>query len=591
MSFTSSEIQKKLERSAFSIHIAFKQIEALKAEIAGHENHMFETARSLYENEQLVEAAIAMAQMSIPALEQRASKIVADNISAAATPRTSDTPEFSTPALDVSTDPDASSLTDADHAETDNDLSVVDPTSEAGVDYARIYAEEFFGVEIPVTQFDLAREIKREAAVSVKQNTKNNTYASDRGKNAWRKALFTRARADYLSNSNNPEDVLVATDTVDIDAVTEEVIDAVALDNHVVAIPVETENQDQAVDGETEADSTEEFSEVSDVVEIVTEDDVLESAVENEADFMVAGDDSTPISDVIETGAHAFDDIPFFDDPVTVVSSVEVIEPQDAISTVDDDQTLSIDDTFDTDADIPAMDAMTFEDEAADHGELSSHDDPEDIDVPDFDPNAELFDDKAETSVSIVKDVDAQPSLVNDDDPSSEIEPVIEKVVQSQPEASRRAVSISSLPAHQRPGAPRPASASGITPARPQPGNPSSRVVTSPPLKPTSSASPASEPHQTTPAPSRAVSAPQAPVRPHPGRTPPARVAEAPGRTHGYGAKVPAPDGLEEAIRERDAANAARTAQAPSRPGAAPARPVPGGARPNPPFTKPSFGR
>lgn len=602
MSFTSSEIQKKLERGAFSIHIALKQIEALKAEIAGYEDQMYETARSLYENEQLVEASIAMAQMSIPALEMRASKIVAGNNAAVSFSKLGESENVSYQDVDLLVGEDGVS-SGLNSVGTDDETNVVDLPSE-GVDYAKIHVDEFFGVEVPVSQFDLAREIKREAAVSAKQNTKNNTYASDRGKNAWRKALFTRARADYLANGSvydekNLDEAVVRDelepvttelpvsiiDSIDDYAETSDTVDKVVDASSVYLDVVEETNElvAEAVDREAQIDFTaSEPVNVEDVIETA-----FETEVEPESNLTIYSPED--VVDPVVVEAREFDDIPFFGEE-PAASSSEQVDASPAISTVNDDKTLSIDDTFFPDDDIPVMEALTFEDETPHQDDSMSFDELQDIDVPDFDPDAELFDDKISSpTVEVMSNslsVSETVETISNDRPSITVS-AEEKASMTAPVLSPRVVSISSLPAHQRPGAPRPQAAPNSAPSRPQPGSSSSRVVTVPPPRP-------DQPAATTIAPTRPASSPVAPSRSAPARTPSSRTPETSSRTHGYGAKVPAPDGLEEAIRERDAAAKAATQSVqtpPARPGSAPARPSPGVPRPNLPFTKPSFGR
>lgn len=633
MLLTSSEIQKKLERGAFLIHVAHKQIEALQAQIAAHEEQMHDTAQSLYGNPALVEAAIAMANMSIPALEMKASKIVAESQSS--TVSTSSEDELNG-LLDPSTPAQSSDL-DGDDLNGDDDTVVVEPATD-GNTLAKLHTEEFFGVEVPASQIELAREIKHEAAVSVKQNTKNNTYASDRGKNAWRKALFTRARAEYLKAgvpSDGAEDPTAIGTVEDTDVIEEAAaeaiteVDAAAADEAVeLSVHSATDDVDVAeveTDEPTDLDASVEDDQSTPtgdaIVAVEPEDDhaseaeVVEAELEPGADENLDDADWLPVSEdasasnasdeVAETSSAGFVDIPFFDEES--VASADVDEtPVEIPSTVNDDHTISITDTFFNDDDVPVLDPISFEEETGSlsgHDDMSGPDEPEDIEVPDFDPNAELFDGDTETVA-----VEAQAVVADEPVVAGEVaqtfanERIAEATQQMTPEASRRAVSISSLPPHQRPGAPRPQSS---IPVRPQPGAASGRVVTVPGPRPSPSAQQqtavAASPTPATPvavSPAPAAPAPPAPTRAAPSRGAPSRSGDTPQRAHGYGANVPAPAGLDEAIRERDAAEAAAKAaasstsssapSAPARPSAPPARPS---APRGPAFTKPSFGR
>jgi hypothetical protein len=631
MSFTSSEIQKKLERGAFSIHIALKHIEALKAEIAGHEEQMYDTARSLYDNEVLVDAAIAMAQMSIPTLELRASKIVAGTGQSSLSPATG---EETVTLIDASLNSVVPPVVDGDGLNADDEVSVVEQVAE-GAGLAKIHADEFFGVEVPVSQLDLARDIKHEAAVSVKQNTKNNTYASDRGKNAWRKALFTRARAEYLKNGVPTDGVdasseNAASETTIVDTVLEvevtlaevvedaavEVTEDQAVEVDAVEVSEEVTEADEAVvavEADVEADEVEIVAE-SVLVEIEDQNTVTETFDDQSDDEQVANvvladvadeqdhdwlpetaDDHIDAVNVVSGPVSAgLADIPFFDDPANVADDQDDAVAEDLISTVNDDHTLSITDTFfaEDDDDVPILDPISFDDDASGHDDDSSSDELEDIDVPDFDPNAELFDEKTPVAEHVMSEpfeetVIAEPVVVQTEE--SNEAPAPEPIQ----EASRRAVPISSIPAHQRPGAPRPQTA---TPARPQPGGASGRVVTAPSPRPVSTPpqSPTTSTAAPVVAPASPASAPSSASRVAPARAAPARTVEPPTRTHGFGAKVPAPPGLDEAIRERDAAvaaaKAAVTPAAPAKPVASPVRPGPTAPR-GVPFTKPSFNR
>ncbi len=635
MLLTSSEIQKKLERGAFLIHVAHKQIEALQAQIAAHEEQMHDTAQSLYGNPALVEAAIAMANMSIPALEMKASKIVAESQSS--TTSTSSEDELNG-LLDPSTSAQSSDL-DGDEFSGDDDTVVVEPVTD-GNTLAKLHTEEFFGVEVPASQLELAREIKHEAAVSVKQNTKNNTYASDRGKNAWRKALFTRARAEYLKagvssdGAEDPSAVDTVEDTDVVETAAVEAIaegDAAAVDAMELSVHSATDKADAAEvysDEPTDLDAPVEDDQSTPVGDAVVADEpeddhaseteVVEAELEavadehlDDADWLPGSEDDSASDDseVLEASSAGFVDIPFFDEPTEAVASTVADEAAVEIpSTVNDDHTISITDTFFNDDDVPVLDPISFEEETvqiSDHDEMSASesDEPEDIDVPDFDPNAELFDGDTEAVASEAIAVTAdEPVVAREVAETFANERLAEATQQMTPEASRRAVSMSSIPPHQRPGAPRP---QGSIPARPQPGSASGRVVTVPGPRPSAPA-----PQQTavaassTPVKSLAVSpapaapAAQAPTRAAPSRGAPSRSGDTPQRAHGYGANVPAPAGLDEAIRERDAAEAAAKAvasstsssapSAPVRPSAPPARP---GAPRGPAFTKPSFGR
>lgn len=633
MLLTSSEIQKKLERGAFLIHVAHKQIEALQAQIAAHEEQMHDTAQSLYGNPALVEAAIAMATMSIPALEMKASKIVAESQSS--TTSTSSEDELNG-LLDPSSSAQSPDL-DSDEFNGDDDTVVVEPVTD-GNTLARLHTEEFFGVEVPASQLELAREIKHEAAVSVKQNTKNNTYASDRGKNAWRKALFTRARAEYLKagvpsdgvEDPSAVDAVEDTDvfeTAAVEAITE--VDAAAVGAMEFSVHSATDEIDAAevysveppdLDAPVEDDQS---TPVSDAVIAVepeadhaSETEVVEAELEpvadenlDDADWLPGSEDDAASngSEVLEASSAGFIDIPFFDEPTEAVASTIADEtPVEIPSTVNDDHTISITDTFFNDDDVPVLDPISFEEETgqiSDHDEMSASDEPEDIDVPDFDPNAELFDGDTEAVAAEATALTAdEPVVAREVAETFANERIAEATQEITPEASRRAVSISSIPPHQRPGAPRP---QGSIPARPQPGSASGRVVTVPGPRPSKPA-----PQQTAVAASStpvkpeagsstsAASAEQASTRAAPSRGAPSRSGGTPQRAHGYGANVPAPAGLDEAIRERDAAEAAAKAVAssasssapssPVRPSAPPARP---GAPRGPAFTKPSFGR
>jgi hypothetical protein len=639
MLLTSSEIQKKLERGAFLIHIAHKRIEALQAEIAGHEEQMHDTAQSLYGNPSLVEAAIAMANMSIPAIEMKASKLVAES------QQSSSAPVSAGEALTALLDPSVSAHElDGDDSTVDDDAVVVEPVTD-GTGLAKLHAEEFFGVEVPASQIDLAREIKHEAAVSVKQNTKNNTYASDRGKNAWRKALFTRARAEYLKAgvpSDGLEDASVA-DLVEDPEVAEDAVVEAVIEAQATVVDVVVPSSDAVVEAEEVAGSDieplTELGPSDDAVQYHTGDDhiiadeedpvdvdaieaevaepdnvepvTVESVDSDEQWSPETEDDYTSASsdEPSEASSAGFVDIPFFDEPSDAVDSdLHSDETSvEAVSTVNDDQTLSITDTFFSDDDVAVLDPISFDEETGDHSDhddMSTSDEPEDIDVPDFDPNAELFDGITETPVAETPAVPTDEPAVVEVSSSFVNERLVEAAQQPTPEASRRAVPISSIPAHQRPGAPRPQAAA---PSRPQPGAAPGRVVTMPASRPAPSVSqqsavptaPASSPAPPSPSPAATVApTASAPSRSAPVRSAPARSGDTPARTHGYGAKVPAPPGLDEAIRERDAAAAAAKAAAstapasaaPARPAAPPVRPGPGAPR-GPAFTKPTFGR
>ena len=617
MLLTSSEIQKKLERGAFLIHIAHKRIEALQAQIAEHEEQMHDTAQSLYDNPALVEAAIAMANMSIPALELKASKFVAENQSSKA-------PVSAEDALTAVLDPVTSvqsSDQDGDDLSGDDDATVVELATD-GSNLVKLNTEEFFGVDVPASQVELAREIKHEAAVSVKQNTKNNTYASDRGKNAWRKALFTRARAEYLK-AGVPSEVSEDVDALEADndtvLVDESAIEAVSEPQVVMDDVVEQSvSTTSGIADATEADGKEPTdldtaSTVDDMTTEVEADDeafaqteIVEAEAEHiedpDADWLPGSDvDSLAVdpNDNLETSSAGFVDIPFFDETADVVASSASVEISGELPSTDkDDHTISITETFFNDDDVPVLDPISFDEETitgSDHDDISE---PEDIDVPDFDPDAELFDGDTETVAIEPQVVEAASSVAVDEASQTFNEERTAEVNQQiTPEAARRAVSISSIPAHQRPGAPRP---QGSIPARLQPGAASNRVVTVPGPRLTAPAQQQSvvKASPATPAPVVATPAAAAPNRAAPSRGAPSRSGEPPQRTHGYGAKVPAPPGLDEAIRERDAAEAAAkaaasstpssTVSAPARPSAPPARP---GAPRGPAFTKPSFNR
>jgi hypothetical protein len=612
MSFTSSEIQKKLERGAFSIHIARKHIEALKAEIAGHEEQMYDTARSLYDNEGLVEAAIAMAQMSIPALEMRASKIVAGNNQSSVSSTSRE--DALTQLIDASVDAVTPASLDADSAAAEEDSTPTE-TSVDGPGLTKIYTEEFFGVEVPVSQFDLAREIKHEAAVSVKQNTKSNIYASDRGKNAWRKALFARARAEYLKNGipTDGSDIAPAVDTPDVAAVdtVSDVVEDVSTD----AAPV-SEQMSEAAETFDDAATSDDGDVHANIVlvqsdvegdHVVEQLEVEELETASDAQNIDADEWSVDRSDdlgvdaqseISEQETSGVIDIPFFDDPVTDVLVEGSDDMADVVSEettlpVSDDHTLSIADTYFPDDDIPVLDPITFDDENSEQG---FHDDPvdvadqEDIDIPDFDPDAELFDGDTAADTNIDNAVTSVPERPTDVTSVPVDATRIEEPAQTSTEVNPRAVSISSLPAHQRPGAPR---APSPVPSRPQPAGAPGRVVTIPTPPPAQSTSreQAAESAPKPAAPSVGPSPPSRVVTPSaPSRAAPPRAA--PARTHGFGAKVPAPPGFDDSIRERDAAETKPVAQVPtpSRPGSAPVRPGPGAAR-GPVFTKPTFSR
>lgn len=606
MSFTSSEIQKKLERGAFSIHIALKRIEALKAEISAHEEHMYETARSLYDNESLVDAAISMAQMSIPALEMRASKLVAENTQSS--PDTAAAKDALGYLIDASLNSEASSLVSGDVTTSGEDIVTSDSTAD-GAGLAKIHADEFFGVEVPASQLDFAREIKREAAVSVKQNTKNNTYASDRGKNAWRKSLFARARADYLKNGipADGSDASLQADAPDAIAIEtvsqEDIASPESVDSFVDEVTIIEQVAEIEEAAEAVVPQPGEFDEqdFSDDVNLDQPDLVDEAEPVDEYEWSsdpVVEKVDEPLDESSEPVVASLDNIPAFDEPLE-----EVVIPNDGVDTpaadtmvaTDDDHTFSIADTFFADDEVPVLDPITFDDEVSSHDGIASVDEPEDINIPEFDPNAELFDEDTPVSKEDEAQTTAEPVEVRS--VSASVDEHVEETPRPPvPQSARRAVPISSIPAHQRPGAPRPQTAPGAHPVRPQPGGAPGRVVTAPGPRPAPTAihQAAVQAAVTVPVsvPTTTQAAAPSSSRVAPVRTAPARTSEASTRTHGYGAKVPAPPGLDEAIREREA-SATKTVTSPSvpaRPVSTPVRPSPTGAR-GPLFTKPSFNR
>lgn len=508
----------------------------------------------------LAPAAIMMAERSLPSIVA----LMAQKEQAAATAVTDTEQSQATVPTSTSADP-ARALVEPAH------LQPPIPVVEAD---AVVTSDDFLGVAVPAGRTDEAYDILEEAKTSFRQGQKSNPYATNRGKNSWRNALFAKALENYFETglgegvgtddhgSVATEGFVVETpvfdddhDENDLDA--DASLDVDPVNDASVAVPVIIEVEAAAVS------SDEDLSSAPAAAIVETDEDADEDDHEPEA-FEPAEDiDHSAAIDAFDNHLPDFDEIPDdLDDADTAIEPVnDVVTPVDA-ATSETAQETSLDQTF-------TLDETFFSDDVA-------HSDPLTI----------------ETEPSLVEDLVSEPAAV-----SPSVTPVADDMtgapMRIPPSAAARAVSVASLPPAMRPGAmarpqPTPAAAKPLDASNPAvveqapavASAPQARPVMARPVSSVSAPRPAVvapapvttkpvETVQPTPQPSPAqvaarptqapVPAPAAGPRPGFARPQPSTPAPVANRQPGYGATVTkAPDGLEKALEEQRKAEEAK---------------------------------
>jgi hypothetical protein len=538
----------------------------------------------------LAPAAIMMAERSLPSIvalmaqkEQPAATAVTDSEQPRATVPTSTT---------------------ADPARVLVEPSHLQPSAPVVEADAVVTSDDFLGVAVPAGRTDEAYDILEEAKTSFRQGQKSNPYATNRGKNSWRNALFAKALENYFETglgegvdtddhgSAATEGFVVETPVFDDDHDENDVIadqdadaslDVDPVNDTSVAVPVFIEVEAAAVSSDEDLSS----APASAIVE--TDEDADEDDHEPEA-FVPAEDiDHSAAIDAFDNHLPDFDEIPDdVDDADTAIEPVvnDVATPVDA-ATSETPQETSLDQTF-------TLDETFFSDDVA-------HSDPLTI----------------ETEPSQVEGLVSEPAAV-----SPSVTPVADDMtgapMRIPPSAAARAVSVASLPPAMRPAAmarpqpqPTPAATKPLDESNPAVVEQAPAVASAPQARPVMArpAAPVSVPRPAVVAPASVTTKPvetarptpqpspaqvaarpnQAPVTapavaPRPGfaRPQPSTPAPVANRQPGYGATVTkAPEGLEKALEEQRKAEEAKAngsaapaprPVAPPRPGA-PIRP------------------
>jgi hypothetical protein len=446
---------------------------------------------------------------------------------------------------------------------------------------AVVTSDDFLGVAVPAGRTDEAYDILEEAKTSFRQGQKNNPYATNRGKNSWRNALFAKALENFYEAGlgDDDEQVSVTTETFlaempvfdDYETATENsvsevdevdpvddilVVEPVVIDAEALAASSDEDLSDAPSDNLSEALA----SDVDANDEDYHEPDILEHS--EDIDDAVA-------SDAFDSHLPDFDEVP--DDVDDADSAVEFRPESVALVDVVDsetrqetspNQTFTLDETFFSD-DVAHSDPLTIENEAT----------------------------QVETIVS-------EPAVVPVAVPS--VAPVADDMtgvpMRIPPSAAARAVSVASLPPAMRPGAmvrPQHQPASTVVEQAPTAAPaPQSRPVMARPATPVSVPRPAAvvpaptvtksvetAPPAPEPASSQLAARPTPASAPRPGFARPQPSAPVPvvNRQPGYGASVTkAPEGLEKALEEQRLAEEAKangTASAPASRPIAPPRP------------------
>jgi hypothetical protein len=504
----------------------------------------------------LAPAAIMMAERSLPSIVA----LMAQKEQAAATAVTDSEEPRATVPTSTTADP-VRVLVEPSH------LQPLTPVVEAD---AVVTSDDFLGVAVPAGRTDEAYDILEEAKTSFRQGQKSNPYATNRGKNSWRNALFAKALENYFETglgegvdtddhgSAATEGFVVETPVFDDDHDENDVIadqdadaslDVDPVNDTSVAVPVFIEVEAAAVSSDEDLSS----APASAIVETDEDDHEPEA-------FVPAQDiDHSAAIDAFDNHLPDFDEIPDdVDDADTAIEPVvnDVATPVDA-ATSETPQETSLDQTF-------TLDETFFSDDVA-------HSDPLTI----------------ETEPSQVEDLVSEPAAV-----SPSVAPVADDMtgapMRIPPSAAARAVSVASLPPAMRPAAmarpqpqPTPAATKPLDESNPAVVEQAPAVASAPQARPVMArpAAPVSVPRPAVVAPASVTTKPVETAQPTPQPSTPAPVAN---RQPGYGATVTkAPEGLEKALEEQRKAEEAKAngsaapaprPVAPPRPGA-PIRP------------------
>lgn len=534
----SSAIQKDIEREVFKASYFQEQIEALLLQIADLEEKAIvheATAREIASSElgpNLVDAAIEMAKLSIPYMKEKLNDHVTGSQIRSPKPLEDE----------ASSDLSNQGVSRVDENSQTPDKKEQTVALEEGQD--DFDEDEFFGVEVPPSRIEEARDIVAEAISAVRKNSKNNIYASGRGKNAWRKHLFSAAWTHFANNdsaTDDQEEHPDRSDTVPDDQSTEGVQSVISG----VEVSVSDENtlSDFDLEGATAdfvsddtSDETETLSEIENLPIMDEAADEQSTSSEISVDdgenddyhFSVSDDDA-----VIHEDDVPVDDDFSFDEDVTVDDDFPFNEDS---APVDDNVTFSIEDTF-FQADAPVHEPLEEDAPSASSTVSSPHQEAIKSEHGGVSVNVQA------APVSPTPQSDPRHGALTAEQAAEQADYISRRAVQRPPGLMNRSV--------------------------PNPG------VSSSSQKPDDVSSSGGKPLS-------AVQRPSVPSRPAPPLAPTQRKP-------GYGNVVAeAPSGLEEAIEQRRAAEKAEVkTQTSSKPVLPPAPSIPPSARP-PQLTRPT---
>ncbi len=344
----SSAIQQDIELEVFKASFFQEKAEALRQQILDleekaefHESNAREIASAEFGID-LVEPSLQMAKLSVPFLKEKFKSRAQSFSSADVTQAENVRAEQGSISEDIDT---ASYENIAPISSSEND---VDDNADAD-------AAEFFGVEVPPSRRDEARDIIDEAIAAVRKKSKTNIYASGRGKNAWRKHLFAAAWVHFANNDATAEasevsayqsqqqaSDAVQTDTSDMDAGLNHVVEESSVISQEDIPSAHAENIEDAPEipefsSPDDPDKSEELADEHDEHGITEEEDSWRE--DNSDEWTTSEDDDVVIAGLDDISDEIAIDIGSGDE-------YEQSEDSSEISVASDHVTFSIEDTF-----------------------------------------------------------------------------------------------------------------------------------------------------------------------------------------------------------------------------------------------------
>lgn len=219
---------------------------------------------------------------------------------------------------------------------------VVKSTKVKALQSKRDNRDKYFGANVPSSRVLEAEEILVQVASYVSQGRKGNPFANDRGKNAWRKALFNAAYVSMVANGVEHAAAAESMDSTEVESA------EVSSESFVVPARSTKQDRDMAVQDRYSADEFEELSreesseeeldgdfDVPDLSEIIDEDVFITSHDEVFDDDFDASDDYVENTDGQLAAPSDVSDSAVIEDSVSDAGEETIINSSPDVSAFD----------------------------------------------------------------------------------------------------------------------------------------------------------------------------------------------------------------------------------------------------------------